>query len=325
MKPTAFTGKSIFVSGAAGSIGSELCRKMAEQGAKRIVLVSLTEGGLYNIDRALRKAYPEVEFVPVIGSAGNRGLMAEAMRGSEIAVHAAAHKHVPLCESNPIEAIQNNVFGTQALAYAAGDADVRQFCMISTDKAVRPTSIMGATKRLAELLIREMAAPAPRCDFFIVRFGNVMDSAGSVLPLWKEQIAAGGPLTLTDERCERYFMSIPEAVELISRVIALKPTMGTYIFDMKRPKKLVDIAKKLIQESGKSIEIKYIGLRPGEKLTEELHHGGDLEKTEVARVHEVTEPVRDLVDRQKLIELARACSACDRERAVGLLWDLIAQ
>lgn len=318
-----FVEQSVLVTGAAGSIGSEVCRRVAAQGARRMVLVSLTEGGLYNIDKELRVTYPDVEFVPVVGSVTNRGLMADAMEGSDIVVHAAAHKHVPLCEQNPVEAIQNNVFGTMAAAYAAGDVGVRQFCMISTDKAVHPASIMGATKRLSELIISEMAAPAPNCDFFIVRFGNVMDSSGSVFPLWREQIAAGGPITLTDERCERFFMSIPEAVDLICRVIALKPNWGTFILNMGKPKKLIDLARALIKESGKDVPIQVIGLRPGEKLTEELHHGGVLEKTEVARVFQVTESVRDLIDRQKLLELAKACGACDRQLAISLLWDLV--
>ena len=289
-----------------------------------MTLVSLTEGGLYNIERELRRAYPDTEFVPVIGNVINRTLMLEALRGTEIVIHAAAHKHVPLCELNPVEAIQNNVLGTLSLAYAAGDARVKQFCMISTDKAVKPASIMGATKRLCELLLSEMVIPAPACDFFIVRFGNVMDSAGSVLPLWREQIAAGGPITITDERCERYFMTIPDAVNLICKVILMKPAYGTYVLNMGKPKKLIDMAKKLIRESGKDIEIKIIGLRPGEKLTEELHYGGELEKTEVPRVHEVREPTRGLIDRQKMNELSKACGAGDRERAVTLLWELIA-
>lgn len=319
-----FSDKSVLVTGAAGSIGSQLCRKIASDGVKRMTLVSLTEGGLYNIERELRKAYPEVEFHPVIGSVVNRTLMVEAMRGTDIVVHAAAHKHVPLCELNPVEAIQNNVLGTLSLAYAAADTRVKQFCMISTDKAVKPASIMGATKRLCELLIAEMRIPAPVTDFFVVRFGNVMDSAGSVLPLWREQIAAGGPITLTDEGCERYFMTIPDAVSLICRVIAMRPAYGTYVLDMGKPKKLIDMAHKLIKESGKDIQIKITGLRPGEKLTEELHYGGELERTGVARVFEVREPLRNLIDRQKLSDLSKSCGNGDRDRAVTLLWELIA-
>lgn len=321
---TIFADKSVLVTGAAGSIGSQLCRKIASEKPKRMTLVSLTEGGLYNIERELRKAYPDTEFCPVIGSVVNRSLMVEAMRGTEIVVHAAAHKHVPLCELNPVEAIQNNVLGTLALAYAAADVRVRQFCMISTDKAVKPASIMGATKRLCELLLSEMTIPAPSCDFFVVRFGNVMDSAGSVLPLWREQISAGGPLTITDERCERYFMTIPDAVNLICRVIEMRPSHGTYVLNMGKPKKLIDIAHQLIRESGKDIPIKVTGLRPGEKLTEELHYGGELEKTGVARVFEVKEPYRSLVDRQKMNELSKACGNGDKDRAVALLWELVA-
>lgn len=319
-----FQGKSVLISGAAGSIGSELCRRVASEGASKLTLVSLTEGGLYNAERQLRKDYSETKFVPVVGSCGNRTLMLAAMQASDtqIVIHAGAHKHVPLCEQNPVEAILNNVFGTMGLAQAAADAGVAQFCMISSDKAVKPASIMGATKRLAELLVDEMSVP--KTDYFIVRFGNVMDSAGSVIPLWREQVARGEPITITDERCERYFMSIPQAVDLICRVIGAGPAHGIYVLNMGKPKRLVDIARQVMVEAGTCVPLKMIGLRPGEKLTEELHHGGTLEKTEIAKVFQVDEPYRDLVDRERLCRLARACGTADREEAVRLLWELVA-
>lgn len=323
MKPT-FAGRSVLVTGAGGSIGSELCRLIMSDNAKRLILVSLTEAGLYNIQRRLEKEfrkYRDTEIVGVLGNAGHRGLMAEHLKGVDTVIHAGAHKHVPICEANPLAAITNNVLATSELMVAARAAGVEHFCLVSSDKAVKPASIMGATKRLAELLVAAQAGPT---KFFTVRFGNVMDSAGSVLPLWREQLAAGDPITLTDERCERYFMSIPEAVALISQTIALSPSEGTFVFDMGKPVKLKVLAEQLIARAGSRAGIRIIGLRPGEKLTEELHFGGELEPTGVERVNRVREPARAPLDFGKFEYLKAAVIHRQHARAVELLWELVA-
>ncbi len=305
-------GLSVLVSGAGGSIGSQLCERIVEMGAKKLTLVSLTEAGLYTIHRKLQGR--GTSLAPILGSVGNECLMRSVLRGVDVVIHAAAHKHVPICEQNPIEAIENNVFGTWTLARTAAACGVKRFCLISTDKAVRPLSIMGATKRLAELLIADTG--------FAVRFGNVLDSAGSVLPLWREQIAKGGPLTLTDPRCERYFMSIPEAVGLVLDVIALKPQSGTFVLDMGQPKNLLTMANALMLES-KRVEIKFIGLRPGEKLTEELYHGGEPIPTKANKVFKVDQKPQP-INLHKVVQLSMACQRCDEPTATKLLWELVA-
>lgn len=278
------------VTGAGGSIGSQLCQRIVRSGAKSLKLVSLTESGLYNAERRLRAIESDTEITEItgiLGSVCDGGLMYEACKDADIVIHAAAHKHVPICETNPIAAINNNVCGTLRAAYAAEKAGVSQFLFVSTDKAVRPKSVMGATKLVGEMIVACMAEKSEKTIFTTVRFGNVLDSAGSVMPLWREQIRKGGPITLTDIRCERYFMSIPEACELIFGVLDMKKP-GTFVFDMGKPKKLLDIAEKLIRDSGSKCEIKWIGLRPGEKLTEELHFGGELEPTTHPKIFAVS-------------------------------------
>jgi FlaA1/EpsC-like NDP-sugar epimerase len=312
-----FAGKSVLVTGAGGSIGSQICERVIADGAKRLTMVSLTESGLYNIDRHLRRLGGDTKLIPILGSVGNECLMLQVLQGADIVVHAAAHKHVPLCQQNQIEAIRNNIFGTETLALAARKVGVEQFCMVSTDKAVQPASIMGATKRVAELVISRMGG-----GFFTVRFGNVLDSAGSVLPLWREQIRAGGPLTLTDERCERYFMSIPQAVGLISSVLDMKPAGGTFVLDMGQPRLMIDVARELMREVGQTVDIQCIGLRPGEKLTEELHYGGEVSPTAVPGVLQVTEN-NSHETLSLLNELDKASRDCDKVRAVQLLWAML--
>ncbi len=275
------------VTGAGGSIGSHLCDQIVRSGAKSLKLVSLTESGLYNVERRLRALESDTEITGILGSVCDSDLMYEASEGADIVIHAAAHKHVPICETNPIAAINNNVCGTLRAAYAAEKAGVAQFLFVSTDKAVRPKSVMGATKRVAEMIVADKAEKSKKTIFTTVRFGNVLDSAGSVMPLWREQIQKGGPITLTDIQCERYFMSIPEACELIFGVLEMKEP-GTFVFDMGKPKKLLDIANRLIKESDSNCEIKWIGLRPGEKLTEELHFGGELEPTNNPKIFSVS-------------------------------------
>lgn len=318
---THIAGKHVVVTGAGGSIGSELCRQLVDQGAGRVTLVSLTESGLYKIERQLRTYIGSraTTLTPVLGSVGDRGLMEEVLAGADIVIHAAAHKHVPICEANPLVAIENNVGGTYTLAQVAAAARVSQFVLISTDKAVNSASVMGATKRVAELVVRDrVAARASQTAFIVVRFGNVLDSDGSVLPLWKDQIARGGPLTITDPDCERYFMSIGQACELVLGAIALKSLGGTFVFDMGKPKRLMKMALDLIHESGERIEIRTIGLRPGEKLTEELHFGGTVLKTGNEHILEVREE-RPALDTGALLKLLGAVRNRERDTALKIL------
>ena len=313
--------KRFVVTGAGGSIGSQLCGCIVKANAERLVLVSLTEGGLYDVERKLRALKSKTEIIGMLGSVRDFGMMHEACDGADVVIHAAAHKHVPICENNPIAAIENNIHGTIIVAMAAERAMVKQFLFVSTDKAVYPASIMGATKRVAEMVIGDKAARSRKTIFSTVRFGNVMDSAGSVLPLWREQIASGGPLTLTDKRCERYFMSIPNACELIFGVLEMKKS-GTFVFDMGKPRKMVDIAEGLILESGSECKIKWIGLRPGEKLTEELHHGGDLQPTGNPDIFQVVSNGKS-VKMAGLDDLLCAATCRKTKMAVDLLREMI--
>lgn len=322
-----FENKVVMVTGAGGSIGSQLCRTVMSQNARRLVLVSLTEAGLYSIDKQLRHEfgkYRDTEIIPVLGSYGDADLMAETLAlGVDTVIHAGAHKHVPLCESNPIAAIQNNVIATRTLMFeAAENPNVERFVVISSDKAVKPTSIMGATKRVVEMMARDMAKQF-RTAFVTVRFGNVLNSAGSVFPLWREQIAAGGPITMTDIRCERYFMSIPEAIDLISDVLTLGVKSGTYVFDMGKPKRLIDLARSMIVQAGREIDISFTGLRPGEKLIEELHHGGHLVPTVIDKVSQISELTPGLIGSDQLSVLYQACVERRKDTAVKVLWEIV--
>jgi FlaA1/EpsC-like NDP-sugar epimerase len=320
-----FADLAVAVTGAGGSIGSEVCRAAVVSGARRLVLVSLTENGLYNVTRQLRREFPNFgdRLVPVLGSVEDSLLMRRCLAGVDVVVHAAAHKHVPICQANPCAAILNNAWGTHVLVAAAAAVGVRQFCFVSSDKAVLPASIMGATKRLGELVVQAWAASGGQMACFSVRFGNVLDSAGSVLPLWREQIAAGGPVTLTDERCERFFMSIPMAVGLVASVVGLRPRGGTFVLDMGAPRRLVNLARDLIAASGRPIELRLTGLRAGEKLTEELHHGGTLVETPVPGVFLVEEDPTLLPDVQTLLRLRELAQLGETAPAVALLWELV--
>jgi FlaA1/EpsC-like NDP-sugar epimerase len=322
MNTSHLAGRSVVVTGAGGSIGSELCCQLVDQGAARLTLVSLTESGLYRIERKLR-AYigsRATLLSPVLGNVGDRGLMDEVLVGADIVIHAAAHKHVPICEANPLVAIENNVGGTYTLAQAAAAARVSQFVLVSTDKAVHAASVMGATKRVAELVVRDRVAKlAPSTSFIVVRFGNVLGSDGSVVPLWKAQIEAGGPLTITDPDCERYFMTIPEACELVLGAIELKRPGGTFVFDMGKPRRLYDMAFEMILAAPRPrVEIKVIGLRPGEKLTEDLHFGGEVLPTSHAKILEVRESHPEL-DIGGLMVLLGATRNRNCERALRVL------
>lgn len=309
-----FEGKTVLVTGAGGSIGSEICRELVKRGVGELRMCSLTEQKLYDIERELDRSICE----PVLGSVCNQALMEQATAGVDIVIHAGAHKHVPLCEQNALEAIENNVGGTMTLAHAAARNGVKQFVFVSTDKAVKPASVMGATKRACELFLNFFAARTSM-KITTVRFGNVLDSAGSVLPLWREQIAKGLPITLTDARCERYFMSIPEAVELVLGTAALRRPDGLFVFDMGKPRKLYDMALEMVEEG--SIHI--TGLRPGEKLTEELSYGGELVKTALPKVFQVREDATRVTRWRDFEDLMMAAKCRHKEIALEQLWTIV--
>ena len=289
------TGKSVAVSGAGGSIGSELCRQIVMLAPSRLVLIEMSEYGLYAIDQELRALAQthgiDVELIPFLGSVLDTKKCENIFKqfNVETVYHAAAYKHVPLVEQNPIEGIRNNAFGTLSLARAAVGAKVKRFVLISTDKAVRPTNVMGSTKRLAELILQAFSRQHTQTRFCMVRFGNVLGSSGSVVPLFRRQIAAGGPVTLTHPEITRYFMTIPEAAQLVLQAGAMGRGGDVFVLDMGEPVKIADLAKKMIYLSGHEvrgdagqggIEIRYVGLRPGEKLYEELLIGDNVTGTD---------------------------------------------
>lgn len=281
---TMIEGRVILVSGAGGSIGSELCRLIVKWNPGKLILLEANEFSLYQIERVLTKR-SSVACVPVLGSVGDAALVRRVIGSHGVAVvfHTAAHKHVPLVEANPLEGVRNNVLGTRTIAMAALELGVEQFVLISTDKAVHPSNVMGATKRWAELIVRRYGRRSTTGQrFCAVRFGNVLGSNGSVLPLFEEQIAAGGPVTLTDNRMTRYFMSIHEAAELIVQAGALSEGGDVFLLDMGEPIRIRQLAESMIRLAGFTIrddanpngdiEISEIGARPGEKLTEELFY-----------------------------------------------------
>jgi FlaA1/EpsC-like NDP-sugar epimerase len=283
--------KRILVTGAAGSIGSELCRQIASCLPERVILLDQCENRLYLTLLELRESFPGVAFNPIVGDVRDRQCVEEVIHlgRPEIIYHAAAYKHVPLMESNPLEAVRNNIIGTMNLASAARDAGVKKFVLISTDKAVNPTSIMGACKRFAELLVQEFSGESEKTVFSIVRFGNVLGSNGSVVPLFKKQIEKGGPVTVTHPEIKRFFMTIPEAVQLVLQASGMGIGGEIFVLDMGEQIKIMDLARNLIALSGyrpeEDISIKVTGLRPGEKLYEELFDSFEkIEKTQHPRI-----------------------------------------
>ena len=271
-----FSGKTVLVSGAGGSIGSELCRQIARLGVARLVCVDASEIAIYKLEQELRHAYPQMKglyFTANIRELDRIRSIAMAYKPT-VVFHAAAYKHVPLMEShNEIEAIRTNILGTLHVAKVAGECGASRFVQISTDKAVNPTNIMGATKRMAELVVQSVAQEFPATQFVSVRFGNVLGSSGSVVPLFTEQIAAGGPITVTHPDIVRYFMTIPEAAQLVLQAGLMGKSGQIYVLDMGEPVKIADLARMMILLSGKTeqdIPLSFTGLRPGEKLFEEL-------------------------------------------------------
>ncbi|HWW04956.1 nucleoside-diphosphate sugar epimerase/dehydratase [Collimonas sp.] len=338
--------KSVLVTGAGGSIGSELCRQIIRQRPSRLILLEMSEFGLYAIEQELselqRSLGLSIELLPFLGSVLETEKCTRIMRtfSVETVYHAAAYKHVPLVEHNPIEGIRNNVFGTLSVAKAAMAAGVKSFVLISTDKAVRPTNVMGSTKRFAELILQafsRMQAKSPsRTRFCMVRFGNVLGSSGSVVPLFRKQIMAGGPITLTHPEITRYFMTIPEAAQLVLQAGAMGEGGDVFVLDMGDPVKIVDLAKRMVHLSGLevlsettpdgTIEINHVGLRPGEKLYEELLIGENVEGTEhplIMRAQEVEIPWTVLQD--LLAKLEAACDRFDYEEVRAMLLRTVAE
>lgn len=309
-------GKVVMVTGAGGSIGSELCRQIARLNPKRILMLGHGENSIFSAITSIKERYPSMEFIPLIADVRDFPRLSVLFDRwePEVIFHTAAHKHVPLMETNIEEAVTNNILGTNNIVKAALSHDVQRLVMISTDKAIRPVSIMGATKRIAEMLVLDAAQKYNRA-FTVVRFGNVLGSRGSVVPRFKRQIAAGGPVTVTHPEMKRYFMTIPEAVHLVLQASTLARGGENYILDMGQPVKILDLAEDLIRlsglEPGKDIEIVFSGIRPGEKLSEDLWDKGfaysstshpDIHKVDTETVLS-SEALENLVD--QLIEYAR--------------------
>jgi FlaA1/EpsC-like NDP-sugar epimerase len=267
--------KVVLVTGGGGSIGSELCRQIATYGPKQLIILDIYENSAYEIQNELKHDFPTLDLVTLVGSVRDTKRMDYVFRTyrPEIVYHAAAHKHVPLLEDSPNESIKNNVFGTLKTAECADRYEVKRFILISTDKAVNPTNIMGASKRICEMIVQAFNEKS-KTEFVAVRFGNVLGSNGSVIPLFKKQLEQGGPLTVTDPNIIRYFMTIPEAVLLVLQAGANAKGGEIYVLDMGEPVKILTLAENLIRLSGfepyKDIGIVFTGLRPGEKLYEEL-------------------------------------------------------
>ena len=308
-------GKTLLVTGGGGSIGSELCRQIAAAGPKQLIIFDMYENNAYEIQQELKHKYgSKLNLTVLIGSVRNTGQVRSVMQTyrPDVVFHAAAHKHVPLMEDSPNEAIRNNVMGTYKTAVAAAREGVKKFVLISTDKAVNPTNIMGASKRLCEMVVQMMNRQCSNTDFVAVRFGNVLGSNGSVIPLFKKQIEAGGPVTVTDKNIIRYFMTIPEAVSLVLQAAHYAKGREIFILDMGEPVRIDDMARNLIRLSGYTpdvdIKIEYTGLRPGEKLFEELLMAEEgMQETPNKLIH-IGKPIEmdDTVFKKKLRQLDEA-------------------
>lgn len=312
-------GKVVLVTGGGGSIGSELCRQIAAHKAKQLVLVDIYENSVYDIQQELKAKYPELDLVVLIASVRNTNRMNYIFSKyrPDIVYHAAAHKHVPLMEDSPTEAVKNNVFGTFKTAQAAAMSGVQRFVMISTDKAVNPTNIMGASKRICEMIIQTFDKHY-NTEFVAVRFGNVLGSNGSVLPLFRRQIAEGGPVTVTHPDIIRYFMTIPEAVSLVLQAGAYAKGGEIFVLDMGEPVKILTLAENLIKLSGfrvgEDIKIEFTGLRPGEKLYEELLMDEEGMKETANRMIYIGKPI-ELDEQEFFMQLKELKDECQIENS----------
>lgn len=329
--------KIILVTGAGGSIGGELCRQIADLGPRIIILVDQSEFALYHIHQELQNKINviddcQIPLVPILGSVTNVDLMRSIVTqwNPHIIYHAAAYKHVPLVEANIVEGVRNNVFGTLTMAKIAAGCNVPNFLLISTDKAVRPTNVMGASKRMAEMVLQALATTSSGTKFSMVRFGNVLNSSGSVVPKFRQQIKSGGPVTVTDLRITRYFMTIPEAAQLVIQASSLATGGDVFLLDMGEPVKILDLATRMIELSGLEIkdlknpegdiEIKEVGLRPGEKLYEELLIDGVPSKTLHPRIFQSREDFLSWHDLQLILnELSESIDENDASQVLNIL------
>lgn len=334
------SGKRIMVTGAGGSIGSELCRQLLEYAPETLLLVEQSEFNLYSVDQRLAAMSENhqlaTRIVPLLGSVDDAHRMAtilEQWRPDTI-YHAAAYKHVPLVQANPQEAVRNNIFGTRNMARLAAEYGVKDFVLISTDKAVRPPNVMGATKRIAEMTLQAMAAEASVTRYSMVRFGNVLGSSGSVVPLFRKQIAAGGPITVTHPEITRYFMTIPEAAQLVIQAGAMAKGGEVFVLDMGEPVRIVDLARRMIDLSGLSVRdenrpdgdiaIEFVGLRSAEKLYEELLIGDNPEPTDHSRIMKARDHYLPLERLDvHLAAIAEACLERDSELLLNSLAALV--
>ncbi|MEG2679410.1 MAG: nucleoside-diphosphate sugar epimerase/dehydratase, partial [Oscillospiraceae bacterium] len=320
-------GRTVLVTGGGGSIGSELCRQIAANHPKHLIILDNYENSTYDIQQELLRKYSDsFQLTVVILSIQDAPRIRELFLQyrPELVFHAAAHKHVPLMEDNPDEAVKNNVFGTLNVVNAANESGVEKFVQISTDKAVNPTSVMGTTKRLCEMILSSMHTVS-KTEFVAVRFGNVLNSNGSVIPLFRRQIEQGGPVTITDKRIVRYFMTIPEAVSLVLRAGAMAEDSEIFVLDMGKPVRIVDLAENLIRLSGYTpnvdMPIVEVGLRPGEKLYEELLVDGNHQKKTSHKLIFVDENPAVSPDEmaEKLRDLRIAADSGDSERVLASL------
>ena len=331
------TNKVVVVTGAGGSIGSELCRQIVFLKPKALILYEMSELALYSIEKELSNiGIYSIDIYPILGSVNNKTRLSNVFKrfGVDTIYHAAAYKHVPMVEFNNTEGVDNNIFGTLNCAQVAIDTGVKTFVLISTDKAVRPTNTMGATKRSAELVLQALAAKQSATKFTMVRFGNVLGSSGSVIPLFKQQIKAGGPVTVTDVNMIRYFMTIPESVELVIQAGAMGLGGDVFVLDMGKPVKIDDLAKKMIRLSGLEvkddahpegdIEITYTGLRPGEKLYEELLIGDNVSHTDNPLIMRAREELLTWDELEPILNnLQTAIQDCDQRKLRELLIELV--
>ena len=337
---SAIAGKTVLVSGAGGSIGSELCRQIVRLRPVRLVLAELSEAALFDIETELRALATRegltIDFVPALGSLIEESVVQRLFERwrPQTVFHAAAYKHVPLVEANPLAGVRNNVLSTQYAALAACAVGVERFILVSTDKAVRPTNVMGASKRVCELILQALSREDCPTVFAMVRFGNVLGSSGSVVPQFLRQIAAGGPVTVTHREVTRFFMTIPEAANLVIQAGTMAEGGDVFLLDMGEPVRIYDLATSMIRLSGRTfrdesnpdgdIEVVEIGLRPGEKLYEELLIGAEAHPTRHERIFRAEEPHLPWKELSKLLERMRvSLDAGDREAILDLMRELV--